>query len=216
MTATAPRRKGPPPVTIAPRKVEFGPPRAPRYTPLEVGAILAAALTLSIGLILLISGYFTSRDPALLVGNAIRIGQSFPDQGDGQLALGMPVPRYDSDPPTSGAHVPAIVTRESVPLTDNELLSVLAAGDVVIMYGGRAGTVPPAGLTRLARETAGPFSPALAATGQAVIVAPRSGITGLIGLAWTRIVRVSGPGDALLRQFIETWLGRGARSAARS
>jgi hypothetical protein len=176
--------------------------------PLEVAAIVGCALALSVGVILLLSGYFTRRDPALVVGNAIRIGQSFADQGDGRLALGMAVPHYDSDPPTSGAHVPAVLTREFVPLSDNQLLSVLAAGDVVVEYG--PGPRPPAGLTRLAAETAGAFSPALSATGQAVILAPRPGTQGLIGLAWTRMVRVSSPGDALLRQFIQTWLGRGA------
>lgn len=215
MTATAPRRrKGnspppppPPPISIAPRGVEFGPPPPPGYGSLEIAAIGACALALSVAVILLLSGYFTTRDPALVVGNAIRIGQSFADQGDRQLALGMPLPHYDSDPPTSGAHVPAIVTHQFLPLTDNELLSALAAGDVVIEYGGSRA---PAGLTQLARQTAGPFSAALAATGQAVILAPRPDTAGLIGLAWTRMVRVSSPGDALLRQFIQTWLGRGA------
>ena len=39
----------------------------------------------------------------------------------------------------------------------------------------------------LALSVAGPFSPALAAAGQAVILARRPGTTGLIGLAWTRM-----------------------------
>ena len=69
----------------------------------------------------------------------------------------MAVPHYDSDPPTSGAHVPAVLTREFVPLSDDQLLSVLAAGDVVVEYG--PGLQPPAGLRRLAAGTAGAFSP---------------------------------------------------------
>jgi hypothetical protein len=94
-------------------------------------------------------------------------------------------------------------------LSDDQLLTALAAGDVVVEYGARR---PPAGLRELAARFAGPFSPALAAAGQAVVLARAPGTSGLIGLAWTRMVRATAPGDTLLRQFIEAWLGHGASS----
>lgn len=211
MTSTAERKPpgaaAPPPLTFTPRQVEFGPPPAPPSVLLEVLAIVGCALALSVALILLISGYFTSRDPALVAGTAFRIGQSYPDQGNGVLAPGTLRPPYDSVPPTSGAHVPALVLRDDSELTNDQLLSALAAGDVVVEYGGRR---PQTGLRALARRLAGPFSPALAATGQAVILARQPGTVGLVAVAWTRLVRVSRPGDALLREFITAWLGHGA------
>jgi hypothetical protein len=184
-------------------------PAPPRFVALERTAVIICALALAIALILLISGFFTQRDPALLVGSAAQYGQSFPDQGDGRLAAGAPPPRYDSQPPTSGPHRPAPVRHDYAPLSDDQLLSALAAGDVVVEYGGDPHRPPP-GLRALAARLAGPFSPTLVATGQALILAPRPGTVGLIALAWTRIARVSGADQPLLREFIAAWLGRGA------
>jgi hypothetical protein len=98
-------------------------------------------------------------------------------------------------------------------LTDDQILTALAAGDIVVIYGG---TTPPPGLAELARSTGGPFSPALAAQGGAVILARLPRVDGIIALAWTRmlpitgLVRVTPHDDAVLKQFIESWLGRGA------
>ncbi len=69
-------------------------------------------------------------------------GQAFTDLGHAVLQPGQPRPAYNSNPPTSGPHVPAAVTREGVALSDDQLLQALQAGDVVIMYGGAR---PPAG-----------------------------------------------------------------------
>ena len=170
-------------------------------------AVLVAGVALAVGLIALLSGYFTGRDPAGVTGSTEQIGESFADQGDAPLAAGAPRPRYDSDPPTSGPHARIAVTADGRRLDVDRLLSVLAAGDVVVEYGARRA---PPGLRALAARTAGPFTPALAAAGQAVVLARRPGSTGLIGLAWTRMIRVGGPQDPLLRRFIEIWLGRGA------
>jgi hypothetical protein len=68
-------------------------------------------------------------------------------------------------------------------------------------------------LTTLARSLADPFSPALARSGQAVILTPRPGVTGLIALAWAHMLRAGSVRDPALRQFIAYWLGRGAGSA---
>jgi Protein of unknown function (DUF3105) len=177
------------------------------YTTLERIAIVLASLALSIGLIALLSGFFAGRDQAGISGGQIGPGEAFADQGSALLASGAPHPAYDSTPPTSGAHVPEPVLHDGTQLTDDQLLGALALGDVVIMYGGPA---PPPGLRTVATGLAGPFSPALAAAGQAVILSRRPGTTGLMGLAWTHMVHVASPRDPLLRRFATFWLGRGA------
>jgi len=176
-------------------------------TLLERVAIGVASLALSIGLIAVLSGFFAGRDQAGVSGAANRIGEQFPDLGHEHLQPGQPHPTYNSHPPTSGAHVPVAIQRDEARINNDQLLQALETGDVVIVYGSKT---PPAGLRALARSLAGPFTPDLASAGQAVILAPRPGTVGLVGLAWTRMVRVSAPNDPLLRDFAEVWLGRGA------
>ena len=153
-------------------------------------AIVVASLLLSVGLIALLSGFFAARDPAGVVGANGVAGPGVPyrDLGHAHLLAGQPHPRYDSDPPTSGAHIPEAVTRNNARLTDDQLLTALELGDIVIVHGTPK---PPPGLEAMARSVAGPFSPSLATAGQAVILARRPGTAGLIGLAWTRMVRVA-------------------------
>ena len=174
---------------------------------LEVIAIGVASLALSIILILVLSGYFAGKDQPSVTGTANGPGAAYRDLGNAALRPGEPLPPYDSNPPTSGSHVPDPVLQDAAQLNDNQLLTALAGGNIVFVYGGRR---PPRGLATLADTIAGPFTPALARTGQAVILARRPGTTGVQGLAWTRIVQVSGPEDPLLRQFAQYWLGRGA------
>lgn len=177
---------------------------------LERLAIAVASLALSIGLIALLSGYFAGKDQAGVTGTATPVGQPFRDLGHAALKPGQPRPAYDSQPPTSGAHFPEPVHKNESRLNNDQLLQALQEGNVVIMYGGRT---PPQGLKSLAETVAAaPFTPALAAAGQAVILAQRTGTTGLIGLAWAHLVRVSTPSDSLLEAFAEYWLGRGAPS----
>jgi Protein of unknown function (DUF3105) len=176
-------------------------------TALERVVIALASLALSIGLIALMSGYFAGHDPADVTGSVSGPGQAFPDQGHAVLRAGQARPRYDSSPPTSGPHVAVPVQRDGAALSDDQLLQALQTGNVVFMYGTRAA---PPGLPSLARALAPPFSPGLAAAGQAVILARRSGIAGVLGLAWAHLVRVAEPTDPLLRSFANFWLGRGA------
>ena len=187
------------------------PARAPRDSRLirvvELMAIGVASLVLSIGLILLLSGYFAGRDQAAISGGTTGPGQAFPDLGHAALGPGQPHPSYNSNPPTSGAHVPEAVTHAEATLNDDQLLEALQLGNVVIAYGTRT---PPAGLTRFTRLAAPAFTPALAASGDAVILARRPGTMGLVALAWTHLLRVSGPSDQQLGQFVSFWLGRGA------
>ncbi len=177
---------------------------------LERVAIGVASLLLSVGLIALLSGYFAGKDAANVSGAATPVGEQFRDLGDVQLQPGQPHPAYDSNPPTSGAHVPEPIIADNLKLNDNQLLQALQEGNVVIVYGTPR---PPHGLGALARSVSGgPFTPTLAAAGQAVILARRPGTVGLTGLAWTHLVHVSAPNDSLLHAFAAYWLGRGAPS----
>lgn len=172
---------------------------------LERLAIAAASVALSVGLIAVLSGFFTSRDAAGIAAGSAP-GQAFPDLGHRALANGQPRPAYDSSPPTSGPHRRQPISRDGVAIDDDQLLTALQAGNVVVFYPA---PTPPAGLSALARDVAGRFSPALAAAGQAVILAPRPGVHGVVALAWTRMERVNSTRDPALRAFVKYWLGRG-------
>ena len=179
-------------------------------TALERVAIVVASLVLSIGLIAVLSGFFAGRDQAGVSegGSVVRtIGQTFPDLGHAHLRPGDARPSYNSDPPTSGAHIPEPILLDRNVLNDDQLLEALEVGDVVLMYGsGR----PPPGLGALARKEGGRFTPALAAAGQAVVLAKRARTNGVIALAWTHLLHVPSAADPTLPQFIQQWLGRGA------
>ncbi len=194
-------------MTRAARESARGPGESRLIRVLELAAIGIASLVLSIGLIALLSGFFAGRDQAGVSGAGSVAGQTYADLGHAALKPGQPRPRYDSNPPTSGAHIPEAVVRDGVPLNNDQLLQALELGDVVIFYDTRT---PPPGLAALARSAAPPFSPALAATGGAVILAPRPGTRGLVGLAWAHLVNVRGVSDPALGQFASFWLGRGA------
>lgn|GEM_PF-2914715 len=178
-------------------------------TALERLAVAVASLALAVGLIALLSGFFTSHDRPAVAAPAPP-GQAVRDLGDRLLAPGQRRPSYDSDPPTSGPHLPAPVTRDRTRLSDDQLLEALSLGDVVVAYGTAA---PPPGLVALADAVAGPFTPSLAAAGQAVVLDHRPATTGLLALAWAHLLRVGTPRDPRLRPFIAYWLGRGAPGA---
>lgn len=169
-------------------------------------AIVVVALVLSVGLIAVLSGFFAGRDQPGVSGST-GPGQAFADLGHAHLAPAEPRPTYNSSPPTSGPHVPEPVLHDQSPLNDDQLLQALEMGNVVLMYGS---PTPPAGLATLARSVSYSFTPAVAAAGQAVILARRPGTTGVIGLAWAHMLRVSSASDPVLRQFAAFWLGRGA------
>ncbi len=176
---------------------------------LERLAIAVASLVLSIGLIAVLSGFFAGRDQAGISGGASQIGQHFPNQGAAHLRPGELHPSYNSNPPTSGPHVPEPILHNETELTDDQLLQALEMGDVVIAYGTPA---PPPGLRALADSVAGRFTPTLADTGQAVVFDHRPGTNGVIGLAWTRMLRTRSVHDPMLRQFAEQWLGHDAHN----
>jgi hypothetical protein len=175
---------------------------------LERLAVVIVSLAIAVAIIALLSGGLAgSQDDPGVTGGQAGPGTAFRDLGDLHLQPGQPHPTYDSDPPTSGSHNPVNVTRDRATISDDALLQALQVGDVVLMYGTRR---PPPGLTAVALRAAAPFTPALAATGGAVILARRDGTTGVTALAWTHRLRVRQPSDPQLPPFIDYWLGRGA------
>jgi Protein of unknown function (DUF3105) len=176
-------------------------------TPLERLLIGIASLVVAIGAIAALSGFFAARDQAGVSASGAGPGQAFRDLGHAHLRPGELRPVYDSSPPTSGAHIPQPILQQHAVLDDDQLLDALERGDVVVMYGG---PTPPVGLDALASSVGSPFSPALAAAGQAVVVASRPGTQGLIAVAWTHMLRVTTLSDPRLREFADYWLGKGA------
>ncbi|MEA2125665.1 MAG: hypothetical protein QOI80_2447 [Solirubrobacteraceae bacterium] len=108
------------------------------------------------------------------------------------------------DPPTSGATGGDLQQEGEV--ENPVLLKALSIGDVALVYGSAD---PPAELTQVREDATGPFDPELAAAGQMAFLVHRKGVTGVQALAWKRRLEVPGPSDPRLREFIDTWLGKG-------
>jgi len=180
---------------------------------LERGAIVLASLAVSVGVIALLSGGLAGGrdDPGISVSGGAVPGQAFPDQGDRHLAAGDRRPTYNSDPPTSGAHVPLPVTRNGAAISNDQLLQALSLGDVVFLYSS---ATPPGGLQAVANQVAPSFTPTLAADGQTVILARRPNLSTITALAWAHMLRSDSAED--LRTFATHWLGRGATSRTTS
>jgi hypothetical protein len=132
-------------------------------------------------------------------------GTLMPDRGNRHVSGGPATPASPPDaPPTSGPHRSVPVTRDGEALTDDQLLSALELGNVVLAYDGAR---PPAALKKIQEDVSGPFDPQLAAAGQAVILDRRPGAKGTIALAWRRELRSEDP--AQLEAFADAWLGQG-------
>jgi hypothetical protein len=173
-----------------------------RLLVLVLGLLLGAAGVLGLQLVL------GARDKPG-VGGEEGPGRAFPDQGRRHLRPGDRVGvRYASEPPTSGPHVPVPVTRDAVTFGDDELLQALELGNVVLAYPQRT---PPAALRAVADTLmGGSFTPDLAATGQAVILAQRPKLRGYVALSWDHLLRASSPADPRLGQFASYWLDHGS------
>jgi len=177
--------------------------------PRPVGRVVTGlvALALAAGAVLAGVVFFAARDDAGLAAPS-GPGRALPDRGARHLPrAGRRTIRYDTDPPASGPHVSDPVLVDGALLSGDQIVHALELGNVVIAYGGGR---PPSSLRALADQVAGPFSPALAAAGQAVILARRPGVRGVVALAWSRDLRVRSPADPRLGGFAEAWLGRGA------
>ncbi len=165
-----------------------------------LAALLAVAL-LAAGIFGL-GRFFTARDDAGVraaagPGQAIR---------DACARHGTARERPTSRPPSSGTHRPRLPRRDGRTLGDDELLHALELGNVVLAY--RAPSAPAA-LRRLQEELSGPYRPAVAEAGQAVILGRRDDAGTVVALAWARMQRAGSATDPALRAFAEHWLGRG-------
>jgi hypothetical protein len=161
-----------------------------------VGALAALVLALS------------ARDDAGVDSPGREPGQAQPDRGARHLPAGEHVPLEGlTDPPTSGAHHPALPARDRGRLDPNEILHALELGNVVLFY---ASPRPPAPLAALQEELTGPYERDLAAAGQAVLLAARPGSGAVTAAAWRRLLRARRADDPAVREFAEHWLGRGA------
>jgi hypothetical protein len=169
-------------------------------------AIVAGVLVLAGGVVALVFA-FSSRDDAS-VGSDQGIGHVDADHGARHLPPGEHADVPAGRLPTSGPHHPILIQRDARPLDDDAIIHALELGDVVILYETAR---PPAALVRLQRELTGPFDAELAAAGQAVVLARRPGSGPATALAWDRDLRASSASDPRLRDFAETWLGRGLR-----
>lgn len=170
---------------------------------LSFGVALLVAAAGVIGILL----FLNSRDKATFSESA-GPGIAYADQGSAPLAPGQKPPRpYNSSPPTSGPHARVPVARDRRELTDSQILTALAAGNVILFYGTSA---PPPGLAALADRVAGPFDPQLAAAGQAVILARRPGTRGVTAAAWRHLQPAPSAGNPALGAFADFWLGRGS------
>jgi hypothetical protein len=169
---------------------------------LVVAVVLVAAAAFA-GLISVLAARDSSQ-----VGGPAGPGELQPDNGAERLGADAPATPASppADPPTSGPHKPEAVTRQNVELSDDQLLTALELGNVVIAYDAAD---PPPALVQLQEDTAGPFDPELAAAGQAVILTRRTGAGGLIALAWRRKLTTDSPGDPKLHEFVEAYLAQG-------
>jgi hypothetical protein len=168
---------------------------------LTVVAIVALAALACVGLITLLAG----RDSSQVSGTS-GPGTLEPDRGSQKLGADSPqTPASPPDkPPTSGSYHAAPVTRDQTELSDDQILTALALGNVVIFYD--EGKAP----VSVQHDVSGAFDPALAEAGQAVILAKRPGIGDVQALAWRRRFVAKGPDDPRLRPFAEAYLGQGA------
>jgi Protein of unknown function (DUF3105) len=153
--------------------------------------LVAVGVALAVGGLIALAMAFNARDDAGLSGAAAGPGELQPEGG--------------GEWPTSGEHREELVTRDRRELTDDEILTALELGNVVILYDGPD---PGADLLRLQRQVSGPFDAEIAAAGQAVILARRSGAGPATALAWRRVLQTPDSADPRLRDFAEAWLGQ--------
>ena len=178
---------------------------------LERVAIVIVALAIAIGVIALLSGgLLAGRDePGVSRVSAGRASSS-------AISATRPAPRelrgpsMTPSPDQRAASFRRPIVRDGAELSDDQLLQALAVGDVVLMYGTPSSR--RAVWRRWPSRSAAPFTPALAASGQAVILARRPGTSGVLALAWTRIVHVRTANDPQLRSFALFWLRPGAQA----
>ena len=172
---------------------------------LRVVLAVVVALAAVVGVLLFVQSRDKSQVDSGSAG-ADAPGKLLPDQGaeHRRAPAGF---RYATDPPASGPHLPAAITRDRTILSTDQLLNGLQLGDVALVYAGHQGQEQV--LRQLQNDVSGPFQPALAGTGQMVLLDKRPGTKGVIALAWRRMLTVPSVNDPRLRAFADAWLGTG-------
>jgi Protein of unknown function (DUF3105) len=168
----------------------------------RAGLAVLVALAAVVGVLLFVQ----SRDKSQVDGAEAAPGRLLPDQGSAHRRAPAGF-RYASDPPASGPHLPAAIGHDRTALSNDQLLHGLELGDVALVYAGHEGQEQV--LRGLQDDVSGPFEPALANTGQMVVLDRRPGTKGVIALAWRRMLSVPSVNDPRLRAFADGWLGRG-------
>lgn len=172
------------------------------------GGTILAILIAAVGVIGILA-FLSARDESTFESKVRAPGRGFADLGARHLRPGEPHARYNSQPPTSGAHVPEAIRRDAVALSDDQILHALENGNVVLVYGTRT---PPLALRAVEQALDARFTPGLASEGAAVILVRRRGTRGVTALAWRREQRFASAGDPGIVEFADYWLGRGAGS----
>jgi hypothetical protein len=135
-------------------------------------------------------------------------GVLLPDLGNSRAAPGAAPSSSGTAPPASGPHAPVPVQRDGVRLSADQVLRALELGDVVLVY--RSSSAEPV-LRALADTAAAPFSPGLAAAGDAVVLDHDPRYRGVTALAWRHVLHARSAADPALGGFVSYWLGLGAR-----
>jgi hypothetical protein len=164
----------------------------------RVGGILLGVAAL-VGVVALL----TTRDRSTLRAPS-GPGIQLPDLGNSRAAP----PSPGAAPPASGPHAPVPVQRDGVRLSADQVLRALELGDVVLVY--RSPSAEPV-LRALADTAAAPFSPVLAAAGDAVVLDHDPRYRGVTALAWRHVLHARSAADPALGGFVSYWLGLGAR-----
>jgi hypothetical protein len=164
--------------------------------------LVAAGVLVAVAGVIALALAFNARDDADLARAPDGPGELQTDRGSGHDSAAQVTDEW----PTSGPHEPELITRERRRLTDDQILHALELGNVVFLYDAPD---PGSALVAVQRDVAGPFDAEVAAAGQAVILARRSGAGPATALAWRRVYQTDDPGNPGIREFAEAWLGRG-------
>ena len=150
-------------------------------------------LVLCAAVVAVVVGYFAYRAAADLPG------LKMPDQGNLHIASETtPHEAYNSDPPTSGPHLPYIAPWgvHTRPIPHELQVHNLEDGGVVVQYSCECPDI----VTRL-RDIVNPYD-------RNVILAPYPGMKSRIALtAWTRIDTMDQLDEARVRRFIDAYRG---------
>lgn len=177
--------------------------------------ITAAGVVLGIFAVVALIAFFLSRDTATFESDAVKgPGQQFPDQGHEVVAPAKAAGfHFASKPPTSGPYARRVVQSYAGSLTNNEALTALAPGNVVIWVSDPTEVAVASELARSYDQPTlkGSGFRALAASGQAVLVSPGASLRApVVVSAWRHLLPADDAGSPQVRDFIDFWLGRGA------